>query len=1058
MTQNRAGQRPPRYRPAGFFMIRAPLFPATAYSRLASARTTPETLLSLFERPLTGAALAAASAELCHRLQTDDGRAGLGDPANRLCRSMFRYMNRMTTRPTPFGLFAAVGTGLFEDSTSLRLGRAPLERAIFSPDMAWLEAVLQGAIDDSGHRGLVRLVANDSVFEAGGRLVHTPGSGDTGTATGTVSVRASALVREILRLTQRPVQADTLVTQLAARYRNADSQRIQSLIGELRRLDLLRVDLLPAPTERDPCGVAASQLPGTGSVAGQLAGIGRELGELGQLEPARLSPTRVLDLDRRQRALAPGYTGSTLQVDAALALSKRGLNHRVGSAVADAVTALASMADSADGSPHLRDYAGAFIERYGPGEEVPVLELLDPHTGLDAPRGYRWPAPAVPPRETAGSGQQWREQLLLGWIQEAIFDEDSIELTDDRIAALSQRSVPRSPPPLVDVYAQIHATSAEAIDRGDWLAVISPMGVVPGGRSFGRFHRLLPPGVTDRLRAFLDLEAELDPGPVFAELSYRPGETRMRNVNGHAHLRRYEIPVDIEPAVPDDRVLPLDDLLVGVDDGRFTIRSRRLRRTVVAVQSHMLSPVRAPNVCRFLLEVSADRYRPIWSFRDPVFGRLPYCPRIARGKIVLSPARWNLTRALLGWAGDDAGFAAAVGRWRARFRVPRHAYIINHDDDQRLLLDLEDSASLADLKRAALRLEDDPRSAWHYQGLREVLPDFDGLWLKDENGDARFCEVVVPLTLAHPVRHEDSLPGVATVPSAADRQVNPGGIWTQLSLYAAPDRHDQLIAETARYAEDLVSGGQVASWFFVRYADPMPHLRLRLRAAGTEVSAAVRESAVCWAQGLVELAAVREFTVGAYRREVGRYGGAAGLAECEKIFHGDSLGVSRVLAGPPGPDPADRVVVAAFTLDRLLSAAGFGDDEKMELRCLRRVPFRSDAAHRQRKSCLLGLMCAVRGGAPQPDSAVVDGAVVDGAGLDERYGAGARLCREPGAALASLPLARPWPSVADSLAHMHMNRMLGVDRQAEVEAGVLLRGCLLALRQAPSLAALNRIG
>ncbi|HSZ38987.1 MAG TPA: lantibiotic dehydratase [Trebonia sp.] len=1034
-------RRRPRYQAAGFFMVRAPLLPAAGFRRLTG---TPAERLSLLDAPLARTAIAAASTELYRALPAPGADAG-GDLPERMSRSLFRYLNRMITRPTPFGLFAAVGAGRFTDATSLRLDRTALDRITISPDMAWLEALLRAAGAAAMARGEVPLTVNDSVLESGGRLVHTLAAAD-GKAGDTVSIRSTGVVAEILELARCPVPAGELVARVAERHRRADPDRIRRLADELLRLDFLRADVLP------PAGRPESLPRRPDSRAERLDDIGRELRELAGLGPACLSGTRLLGLAARQRELIPEHTASTFQVDASLALRGSGLSRRVGDAVADAVSALASVTGTANRS--LRDYAQAFLERYGPGEEVPVLELLDPHLGLGAPRGYLWPAPEFPPPETARDGSRPREQLLLSWMQEATLDGGPLTLTDERVRLLSGDGPRRPPPPLLDVYVQVHAESPAAIDRGDWLAVLAPMGIVPGGRSFGRFAPLLPEDAAGRLGAFLDSEGRLDPGPVFAELAYRPAEARMRNVSGHTRRRRYEIPVDVGPSVPGDRVLGPRDLLIGIhEDGQFFIRSRRLGRTVVAVQSHMLSPVRAPNVCRFLLEVSADRYHSLWSLREPAFARLPYCPRVVRGKVVIVPARWNLTRALLGETAGDAGFAAAAARWRARFRVPRHVYLLSHDDDQRLLLDLDDDASLAELRRAVGQLSGDPHGSRHYQGLQEVLPGFDGLWLRDAAGEGRFCELVIPLALTRPLEGmpltETETGTPAETPAAearaslarAERLDGPGGRWTQVRLYAAADRHDQLIAEAAAHAGELTAGGQAAAWFFIRYADPEPHIRLRLLAAVPERGAEIRERTVAWAHGLAGRGALREFSVDTYRREVGRYGGAAGLAWCERIFHADSVGVSRVLAAAPAP--ADPAVAAAFTLDRLLSALGLDDGAKLGLSYLRRVSSRPDAGHRQRRARLLELLRLARQAGP--------GAVPTGGpcALDELYGPAAPLCAEPAAALASLPLTRPWPLIIDSIAHLHANRILGLNRAGEIETAALLRGCLLTLRHAP---------
>jgi hypothetical protein len=46
-------------------------------------------------------------------------------------------------------------------------------------------------------------------------------------------------------------------------------------------------------------------------------------------------------------------------------------------------------------------------------------------------------------------------------------------------------------------------------------------------------------------------------------------------------------------------------------------------------------------------------------------------------------------------------------------------------------------------------------------------------------------------------------------------------------------------------------------------------------------------------------------------------------------------------------------------------------------------------------------------------------------------------------------LTRPWPLIIDSIAHLHANRILGLNRTGETETAALLRSCLLTLRHMP---------
>ena len=1050
----------PRYEPAGFFLIRAPLLPASGFHQLMAASggsgggaspTDPRPrdggahgLSQFLLDPRVKCAVIAASPALSREAAVQESASCLAGVDARVFRSLFRYLNRMSTRPTPYGLLAAVGAGHFAASTSLRLAADPLLGATFRPDMGWLECVVREAERLAGAHSDIRVLARSAVLERGQRMSQfRQSSTDQGDDASTVSIRSSGLVRDALELAREPIALDELARLMSQRHGSATLDQLRQLLWRLYELDFLASDLLPTGLTADPCSDAAERIPGgsrTAHMASQLRDIGHALHELERASHSGLKPADLLDVARKQHALAPGHEGPASHIDAALNLVGQELSWTVGQAVADAMTAVAAVTTGPDYS-HLRAYAAEFTERYGAGAEIPVLEVLDPHWGLDAPPTYLFPPRLYPQRIHGGASPEWREDLLMSWIQEAALDNQPIVLSDERIAQLSRGTAARRPRRLVEAYVQLHAASREAVDRGDWLAVIGPMGIVPGARSFGRFSPLLGPASTE-LQEYVAQEQEFGAGAVHAELSYRPSEARMANVSGHLRLRNYEIPVNVAPTVEPGMVLPLTDLLAGVHEGEFYIKSRRLGREVIARQSHMLNSVPAPNVCHFLLEVSGQRDGAVPAFRDTLFDRLPFCPRVIREQVVLLPACWNLTPATLKptAAGAEGSFADAVLGWRIRMRVPRHVYL--SASDQRLLLDLDDATCLAQLEYAVGRLNPDPRHHRHYQKLQEVLPGFDGTWLGDEQGNSYFSEMIIPLALtAGTTPPRPAIPvskhKVSASPRDDDRLVLPGGRWAYLKLHAAPDRHNKVIASFSRFAGELESKGVADSWFFIRYADPAPQLRVRVHSSTSDAQADVLLGAVQWARSQVEEHAVREFSVDTYKPEIERYGGARGVCIAEQIFHGDSRGVGAVISGiTMGSVTCDPLVATAFTLDRLLTALRLEDGEKLRLACLRQSSFTSTAPYRGRQARLAALLRSVRGDRGDAEAEL----------LDDLYGYGASRCAGLAAQAAALDegqeLLRPWPDVMNSIAHMHINRMLGTDRDGETEAYALLRGAL----------------
>lgn len=138
---------------------------------------------------------------------------------------------------------------------------------------------------------------------------------------------------------------------------------------------------------------------------------------------------------------------------------------------------------------------------------------------------------------------------------------------------------------------------------------------------------------------------------------------------------------------------------------------------------------------------------------------------------------------------------------------------------------------------------------------------------------------------------------LTTAPAQAADNV-PGDEWSGLHVYLrwAPEHIDVFLgAAVAPLMTELAEAGQIRDWFFIRYAERGPHLRIRLRAAvpATVATAAARLGAQASATSYPESAdlrvrddwyphgLVREV---AYEPETDRYGGRAGIAVAEDVF------------------------------------------------------------------------------------------------------------------------------------------------------------------------------
>ena len=341
--------------------------------------------MELTSNPLVRNAIHAASESLGRAADA----ASQGRPPDPVAAAALRYLIRMSTRPTPYGLFAAAGLARWGSCTDLHIADGS-RRHRTRPDMGWLTSWVLALEADPTIRAQARLVANTSAFERNGRM-HLSDRGTGGRAgQPDVSVRATGAVRRALTLARRPIDHTALCAELLSATDGATPGRVEALVEELCRLDLLLSDLRP-PLTRDPvrhvlrpAGRAAGDAR-SGRGSGRDARAAAALDAMAPGDPA--VPEALRTARQRLRALhMPADRGTeVIQVDAALPLAGRRVSHLVADDAVRAVDLLLRMHPAPGGPAYLAGYRADFLARYGHARWVPLLELLDPRFGLGLP-------------------------------------------------------------------------------------------------------------------------------------------------------------------------------------------------------------------------------------------------------------------------------------------------------------------------------------------------------------------------------------------------------------------------------------------------------------------------------------------------------------------------------------------------------------------------------------------------------------------------------------------------------------------------------------------------
>src|SRR4051812_38992671 len=110
-----------------FYLLRTPLLPLDVLKEFdgLSHAQLPDKLRSIFSDPLLQEAIYIASPELYQETQKWlQGILTDQKEVNKLVLSLFRYLLRMTTRCTPYGLFAGCAVGSFAGASKIVLDDA----------------------------------------------------------------------------------------------------------------------------------------------------------------------------------------------------------------------------------------------------------------------------------------------------------------------------------------------------------------------------------------------------------------------------------------------------------------------------------------------------------------------------------------------------------------------------------------------------------------------------------------------------------------------------------------------------------------------------------------------------------------------------------------------------------------------------------------------------------------------------------------------------------------------------------------------------------------------
>lgn len=873
----------------------------------------------IYSDPLLQHALHLASPVLYQqvlRLQNDELQNGKEDLLN----TLYKYLIRMSTRCTPFGLFAGYSLGAITENTRIRFdGENSLHlHTKMDAEICWqlVNQILQSPRVISQ----LKFFPNSSLYQITDSYRYIERQAD-GKTLGLSAIKSN---RYLTRLLEHAKDGRTVaeLNEILRQY-NVGKKMAKTFVNSL-----IESQFLVSSFEMNATG--ENYLQRIEKELKNMTGCEEHLEKIQKIQALIKNGSGAFTIQQSLKShfetagvMAPDK--SFVQTDLAFRTSACEISRSIVNMLASEIKELAFLSSQTK-NPELAEFASRLFTHFG-NKPVPLLPVLDPASGI----GYGTLQPAVSSSLTLLTGltqpasQETSKQVdtPLSNFQQSILEKTNAtgsmayELTaKDIVVFETEKHIPL--PESFYVFGSVISGTQSDFDKGkfsfDLKAIAGPSGL----NLMSRFAQS-DPDLKKQLENVVQLAEAQNPDMIFAEICHVPSPQVLKVVN-RPSLLSYEIPYLSHSSLPRSSQIQTSELLVSSPDGRQIILScKRLDKRIIPRLTSAHYYANGLPFYRFLCELAqqSDSASMGWDWGD--FSNESFLPRVTYKHLILQKASWRLDwdefETVMAKSEDQLSAWAALA---ARKKLPKYFQIQQGDNELPI-----DGQSLFSLQI----LEDYLKKSSPLK-LTEYL-ETEAMGFLSEKGNSLASEVIIPFL--NPIEKPalKSLVKIQYTPAV----FHLGSEWLYVKLYCSEQASDFLLSKIIEpFCELLERRGELEKWFFIRYYDPKPHLRIRFHMNESKISwndllTAVHKTV----QPYLENGLISAFTVDQYKREIDRYKLLAYI-KMEMMFYVDSYLTCkslRLLTENHNPDL--RWLLALRGCVSLLNSAGLTNIEKFSL-------------------------------------------------------------------------------------------------------------------------------
>lgn len=678
------------------FVFRSPTFPFSAIDQFTNSEDISEDYFDkIMENDVVKEALFLSSPALLEELERlKDGKNKDKKYIDDLRISLAKYLLRMASRCTPFGLFAGFSLGTFSNKTDIRLKEISEYRTHTRFDMNYLVALSLNLIKNTEIRNSVRYFPNSSINRINNKIRYVEYKYIQAERThNIVSVDNSSYLEKILQVAGNGADINELSNAIVDHEITYETAK--NFVNELINNQLLISEIEPSITGEEYIDQLLHKLKKITGIEDIVEILNSAKTSIEEIDRSVIGSSlrKYIPISEQIKPLGTEFKINFLfQTDLFKPVKNGELNKKVSVEILEGIDVLSKLTFEPSES-NFSKFVERFEKKYGE-DEVCILDVLDPESGIGflPPSGGEDSSPLLeklPLRYHTQGGDKiyWNKQIAM--IDKKIFrallkGENTISLTDDDLKGFE---------PKLNNMSSSFSVVAKVIgnnNNGESQVYISSAGGSTSAFMLGRFCHANDE-IDDFVKEIVFKEKEILKDTIIAEIVHLP-QARVGNVLLHPQFHEYEIPYLARSNSDIENQIRLDDIFLSARNKRIIMKSKRLNKRITPRLSnaHNFS-FNAQPIYQFLCEMQFQNIlRGVGLPLGNALDKYEHIPRIVYKNIILRLAEWKIKKKEVDpfyKIKDKKELLLKVTEWRKKRNIPK--FVMLEEGDNNLFISLE---------------------------------------------------------------------------------------------------------------------------------------------------------------------------------------------------------------------------------------------------------------------------------------------------------------------------------------------------------------------------------